>query len=636
MNSETCLPGCCYLGMERIRGILSVLSFAALAVLVMPAACHAATGAAQLGPCSNATKIFTEADGYGKTLIVGTTTPGGATDCPYDDSRTLFAARLNLDGSLDSSYGDGGVEMLGHPIASRWSPVASAAIDSEDRLVIYVSPGSTSADPSTLIRLTKAGKPDPTFGGDGEVTSPLVASGDYYVTYDLAVSADGGLVISGDSGNDSAISKLNEDGTADSSFNSGDPVLAPSNSFGAVTTDSANNVYAAFAFTGFGGGSNAHILRFKPDGQPDPTYGGPDGIADIPSPNYPNDTRWDLNDLSVGRDGTVRLLGSYQYTFCCYTTPQRFQASTDPAGNTTPEMTTYSLPLHNGNFGAGGFDVTRQGKTLVAVQHANRRDVDPIFADGVMMVARFLPDGSLDPSFGGGTGYADRDDFGQSQANSVSSTPDGGVTIGGIGGCIGLGDPQQECPLMTFARFTPEGKPDARFGGDGVVTLPDVPCTDQRDQSKGPDACATGPLRRPKIDAGFLGKGAGSRLVLKITPVVPNPAKVRPWQVLKVQLPRALSLKAGGLESVKAYSGTKGGPRLPAAALRDHKLDGRVFSIYRSIKFQNQDSIRISIPTKVLRSVRHKDLGKSVTITATYTARDAYFVTGKGRIRIPR
>jgi uncharacterized delta-60 repeat protein len=80
-------------------------------------------------------------------------------------------------------------------------------------------------------------------------------------------------------------------------------------------------------------------------------------------------------------------------------------------------------------------------------------------------VARFLPDGSLDTSFGGGDGWAALSQGG-SRADDVVIQSDGSIVIaGGVG------------TTLMVARFTTSGVPDATFGTGGVAVHPSVQAT---------------------------------------------------------------------------------------------------------------------------------------------------------------
>jgi uncharacterized delta-60 repeat protein len=76
-------------------------------------------------------------------------------------------------------------------------------------------------------------------------------------------------------------------------------------------------------------------------------------------------------------------------------------------------------------------------------------------------VFRYLPDGTLDPSFGE-RGFAELQVGTVSFANAVAVQRDGRIVVAGEGSC-----PRAIC--FAAVRFMPDGSVDRSFGGDGVV-----------------------------------------------------------------------------------------------------------------------------------------------------------------------
>ena len=99
--------------------------------------------------------------------------------------------------------------------------------------------------------------------------------------------------------------------------------------------------------------------------------------------------------------------------------------------------------------------VQPDGRIVVAGATAN---------DGDFAVARYLADGTLDPSFGrGGLVTTDVDD-GADTAHAVLVQPDGAIVVAGT---AQLGD--GGINAFALVRYLPDGDRDASFGEDGVV-----------------------------------------------------------------------------------------------------------------------------------------------------------------------
>jgi uncharacterized delta-60 repeat protein len=87
------------------------------------------------------------------------------------------------------------------------------------------------------------------------------------------------------------------------------------------------------------------------------------------------------------------------------------------------------------------------------------------------VVARYLADGQLDPSFGGGGGFvilALPASESRAYAVALQSRPGGqGILVAGA-----LGDPTRRRARFFITRLLPDGRSDPRFGRRGLTILP--------------------------------------------------------------------------------------------------------------------------------------------------------------------
>ncbi len=106
--------------------------------------------------------------------------------------------------------------------------------------------------------------------------------------------------------------------------------------------------------------------------------------------------------------------------------------------------------------------IQEDGKIVVAGRAGARGG-----SGGRFGLARYNPDGSLDPTFGGDgkvvTDFTPRDDF----AQDVAIQADGKIVAAGFAGtcCSGPGG----AGSLGIARYNADGSPDTAFGGDGSV-----------------------------------------------------------------------------------------------------------------------------------------------------------------------
>ncbi|KAF0160768.1 MAG: hypothetical protein FD157_4176, partial [Rhodocyclaceae bacterium] len=136
-----------------------------------------------------------------------------------DNGKTLVSfsgafklAQFNADGTLDMSFG-GGDGITEIPLSGNSRPIAVQADGS-----ILVA--GTADGHLTLARFTAAGMLDTTFNGSGYATAYIGVSS---YAGSIAVQADGKIVVGGGSNNgantDFAVARFNTDGTLDTGFN---------------------------------------------------------------------------------------------------------------------------------------------------------------------------------------------------------------------------------------------------------------------------------------------------------------------------------------------------------------------------------------------------------------------------------
>jgi uncharacterized delta-60 repeat protein len=196
----------------------------------------------------------------GKMVVAGSGFP--AVVRPVD----FALARYNRDGTLDTTFGDGG------KVLTTFEP---NSIDRANAVVIQpdgriVAAGSTRSGPTSefaVARYLPNGSLDQSFDEDGRAVTPISTG----VVFDLALQRDGKLVAAGWSnpgGFDIALARYNPDGSPDRSFD-GDGVMVvasfrPASSFAAKVLVQPDGKI----LTGGNG-----LARFNPDGSVDSSFG---------------------------------------------------------------------------------------------------------------------------------------------------------------------------------------------------------------------------------------------------------------------------------------------------------------------------------------------------------------------------
>lgn len=136
------------------------------------------------------------------------------------NGRGFAAARYNTDGSPDTSFGDDGTTTI-YFLAEGGEEVNSVVVQPDGKIVLAGWATVSSYHPDFAIaRLNPDGRPDPTFGNAGKVTTQL--STDRDEARAIALQADGKLVAVGNavlrSNLGYAVVRYKQDGTLDPSF----------------------------------------------------------------------------------------------------------------------------------------------------------------------------------------------------------------------------------------------------------------------------------------------------------------------------------------------------------------------------------------------------------------------------------
>ena len=154
-----------------------------------------------VSPSLDGVALVPEPDG--KLLVVGR----GESASPYTSPVTCIEAiRLEPDGTIDTSYGKGGVSIVPLPASAIGSGPPGAALDGEDRLML-----ATGSEQGLLLyRLNPAGELDASFGDGGVAQSSM---GGY--SFELALQPDGRIVVCSDEGR---IARFLSEGSPDPSF----------------------------------------------------------------------------------------------------------------------------------------------------------------------------------------------------------------------------------------------------------------------------------------------------------------------------------------------------------------------------------------------------------------------------------
>jgi uncharacterized delta-60 repeat protein len=311
---------------------------------------------------------------------------------------------------------------------------------------------------------------DPTFGNGGSVR--LFPSEEEISLSGVAVQADGKVVMTGsDRTTNSWITvRLLANGGLDPSFGSGGVASLPSAAGGfgegrAVAIQPDGKIVVAGEAKGAVDGDVA-VLRYESNGTLDPSFGGGDGIEVFPAAL----TEERAEAVAIGAGGRILATGEQRSTdpkvsgVAAFALVLRPDGEPDATFNTTGFKVIQTTGAEKSDQGSGIAEAPG-GKIVVADETGNG-------AGNGFTVVRLLGNGTLDPEFGGGTGFVNTPIPGGGGAKgrsvAVAVQPDGRIVAAGYG--YDLVGPKKETPDTKFAaiRYLEDGKLDPSFGGAGT------------------------------------------------------------------------------------------------------------------------------------------------------------------------
>jgi uncharacterized delta-60 repeat protein len=332
----------------------------------------------------------------------------------------LGITRLNADGSVDRAFGAAGTLFVDVPDPNYDLVSLAIALAPGGRILLAVnrSVGNDGVIRTTVLALRPGdgGKLDASFGDHGRVDladRKSESSG----TSVLALQADGRVLVAQSEGTNFVVYRLTAAGRRDGTFGS--------NGRAAISVQLPD--HPAFAF------AEVHALAVAPDGRI--VLAGVSGVS--PSGFFPNEPR-----------------SRSFFTLARLTAAGQVDRSFGGAGVVT---TTFPDRPY---FGTANAVLILPDGRILAGGAARLPDV-PSYGPGDLVLARYRPDGSLDPTFG----VAGRTTVPLRYPGHNSLTA---LTLERDGKILAVGDTGSDS--ISIARLTPDGRPDPTYGNGGYVT----------------------------------------------------------------------------------------------------------------------------------------------------------------------
>ena len=242
--------------------------------------------------------VTVQADG--RILVAGGTIDN--TNLPADEDIAL--ARYNADGTLDASFGAGGVvttDFIGR-IDGGYDVLLQP-----DGSILVAGLAMVNAGGDfdfAVVRYTDAGALDTTFGAAGDGRASVNLAGNSDAAYAVALQSDGGIIVvgraapSGGSDPDIGIARFDASGILDPDFGTAGIVRVPTAEADwplDAAVDASDRILVSGSY-----GFSAFVARYAPDGTPDATFGG--GMVVF-------DELFRANGIALDDDGRILLAG---------------------------------------------------------------------------------------------------------------------------------------------------------------------------------------------------------------------------------------------------------------------------------------------------------------------------------------
>jgi uncharacterized delta-60 repeat protein len=361
-------------------------------------------------------------------------------------------------GDLDSTFGNKGIFA-----ATSLLEANAVAIQSDGKIVVA---GTGSSNNDTLIRLNTDGTLDSSFGSGGvAIFLPQTISFGFFA---LAIQSDGKIVAAADGALNGRqpvmqVARVNTDGSLDTSFGTGGftgAIEFPLESGNLALQPDGKILVAAGVDNP--NGVPCEMARFTTSGQTDNSFGGGAGVINLA---YPGPTQ-----IAVQASGKILVAAGEPARLVFQAQPMPQPGSiTRYNSNGTVDKTFGSLGTVASVASASALVLQSDGKIVIAGSLTGKLNAPASRNDVGFGIARYSSNGAIDKTFG--TGGIAIVDFGAnapvSGAFALAIQSNGDFVAAGAAG--GTAFQNKIVSAFGLTRFTSSGKLDTTFGSKGIV-----------------------------------------------------------------------------------------------------------------------------------------------------------------------
>jgi uncharacterized delta-60 repeat protein len=278
---------------------------------------------------------------------------------------------------------------------------------------------------------------DPDFGDGGRVTATFGAGSG---ANDIAIAPGGALIAAGSFEGRVAVFAFRPRGEVDTSFGEQGATWVTLGQQGDEANAIAIQPNGKIIVVGTDSRQRFVTMRFQTDGDLDPTFGGDGVVRTAAGAGFRV-----ANDVVIQPNGRIVVVG-----WSGDRTPKWALVRYLPDGRKDPTFGSHGLVETSYRWAMGyGAALQPDGRIVVTG-----------YSSWGFAVARYLPDGRLDPTFGDG-GKIAHDEPSLLITDAVSIRPDGKLILGGA----------RDIFRHALVRLLPDGRFDRSFGGNGVVVV---------------------------------------------------------------------------------------------------------------------------------------------------------------------
>jgi uncharacterized delta-60 repeat protein len=401
---------------------LRSLAAAVLIVVLVASSAAAAPGDLDTAFSGDGFTVTTFRDSYGVATSVaiqsdGRTVVAGGMHRNVSIEADFALARYTLDGRLDRTFSGNGRART--DFGARFDEALGVAIQADGKIVVV----GRASDDIAVARYEADGDLDASFSRNGKRVIDL---GGVDAAFDVLPQADGKIVMAGTDGRDFAVLRLREGGPMDAGFGVAGVARTDFGGFQdaarAVAIDAAGGIVAGgSALMDEKRRSDFALARYDSDGALDDDFGDA-GLATTDFASFDDG----ITDIALAPKGAIVASGH----------AEQFPGDADQASDVALARYEPDGSL-DAKFGDAGTVRTDFGSYFdeaegMALQGDGRIVVAGHFLDGssdTAALARYEPDGDLDPSFGVGGIAVSGAEVSGDRVGGVALRADGGIVV---------------------------------------------------------------------------------------------------------------------------------------------------------------------------------------------------------------